>query len=1106
MKRTRAGIGVTSLALAAATLAFTPTASADPTSPGVTPATATPTSPAGKGRGAATERSVDPVERAQVLRRAAETAVAGDPIVMPTSYPYQPTLKVYRDNVDDAAVTGELITHPQIAPRLMDLMSRSDRVSAQVVGQSTEGRDLYLVTITAPEDEAETAQQAAWKNEIKTDPVAAAADTALKAGYKTPIWISNNIHGNEWEGTDAAMQYIEYLATAPLLEVRSILENNRIYFSPSLNPDGRTNATRATALGLDPNRDMITNTTPETKSFIRQVQAIQPIYAADFHGYTSVLQMEPTGPPHGSNYEYDLYVPHNYALALKVERDVVAANIPGNTYYNTTTGTVSTTNTGNIKIPYRDTPDGWDDFPPIFTAQYAAFYGAASATVELPLGRNLSVNGTSRISPDRARINTTVALQTMKSTIGYLNQAGPAREMLANQIEVFRRGVAGEVKKNLTVADVASVPGPTQWKPLWDVVDNQEPITLPRAYVIPVGADQRSSSDATDLVAKLLQHDIEVSRLTAPAVVGETTYAAGSYVVDMHQPLRGLANALLDLGEDISAKVPSMYDISAWSYSYTWGATVDKVGLTTDAAIGATTPVTSVDVPTAPASSTFTTFDLAGVSDYQVLNTLLDADVKVSMLADGSAVVDQAGFDTAVAAASAAGVELEEASAADLDALDDASTKPLRDMSIAYVGTQDDRLSLTELGFGGLRQITAAGLNANPSLLDGIDVLWIGSTFNTADVPPSTSNPSGTSFATARAAVTAFTARGGDILGRTNAAFNAAVAAGLMSGTVTAGNGGGNGIVAVDTPADSVLAPYAQDSSFIYPAYSFVPGTGVKTEQTYDAEDPFLAGHWRSTNATNGPEVAAGKASVVSSENTTTDTKSLVFGTSVFFRTHPKGGMSQAARALFWAGPEGEPVVAPEAPEEPTATAVVALTPARVAYPAVARVSVLTSAGGDASVPGTVELVAGSTVLARGTSTNGAATLAVPGLRPGTTRVVARFTPSAAGYTGSTSAPVSIVVTKATPVLRTSVKTPASKPKAKKGKVVVAVNLRVPGVPTTGRVTVTAGGVTKTVTVKAGTPKTVTLWVPKGSRKLTVRFAGTALVAPAGLTRSITVR
>ena len=73
----------------------------------------------------------------------------------------------------------------------------------------------------------------------------------------------------------------------------------------------------------------------------------------------------------------------------------------------------------------------------------------------------------------------------------------------------------------------------------------------------------------------------------------------------MHQPLRGLANSLLDLGTDISDKVPTMYDISAWSYSYLWGATVDKVGSTTDAADRPDQPVRAAAsaTPTSPAAA-----------------------------------------------------------------------------------------------------------------------------------------------------------------------------------------------------------------------------------------------------------------------------------------------------------------------------------------------------------------------------------------------------------------------------------------------------------------------------------------------------------------------
>ncbi|QGG40932.1 M14 family metallopeptidase [Aeromicrobium yanjiei] len=1082
MRNSRALVGVTGLALAATCVLSSTAVPASAVEPSPSASSPAP------GRGPSTAAKVDPLSKAQVVRRAAETAVAGDPIDMPTSYPYQPDLKIYRPNADDAASSAELIGHPEIASKLLDLMETSNRVSAQVVGQSTEGRDLYLVTVTAPESADETAQQTAWKNKIKTDPAAAATDKALLENYKTPVWISNNIHGNEWEGTDAAMKYIDYLATAPIAEVRSILANNRLYFSPSLNPDGRTNATRATALGLDPNRDMITNSTPETKSFIRQAQAIQPIYAADFHGYTSVLQMEPTGPPHGSNYEYDLIMPHNYALALKVEKDVVAADIPGNTYFNTTTGRVVNENTSaetaHIKIPYRDTPDGWDDFPPIFTAQYNSFYGAAAATVELPKSRNGTPSG--RQSPANAVINSAVAYKTMDSIVDYMNTAGNARDMIKNQIETFRRGLAGEPKDNLTVDKVKSVPGPTQWQPLWDVVDDQDKITLPRAYVIPVGEGQRSKSDATRLVDQLITHDIEVGTLDAAATIDGTTYPEGSYVIDMHQPLRGLANSLLDLGEDISNKVPSMYDISAWSYSYTWGATVDKIGLTTEAPVGATTPIkAATPQESVPAKAGYLTFDVAGVPDYQALNALLEEDARVSMLADGSVVIGPEAYDAAKKAASAYDIDVEAATKADLDALDDEDTKALQDLTIAYVGTQDDRLSLQQLGFDDLVQVTADAVNANPQLLDGIDVLWIGTTFNTADRAASGSNPA-VSFAPARGAVQAFLDEGGALLGRSNAAFNAASSFGLMSGTVVNGNSSGNGIVAVDTPADSVLAPYKQDSAFIYPAYSFTSlGENVKVEQRY-AANPLLAGHWRASGAsaaTNGPSTAAGQASVVSSENATTGARSMVFGTSVFFRTHTKGGMSQAARGLFWAAPAGDPVVAPGGSS-------VTITSAKgVTYPRAATVTVRAEDAEGTALDGTVTLRAGTKVLATGTTSGGKASLKVQGLRPGTTSVVATFEPSSASYGSSTSAPASISVAKASTSLSLKVKKWKNARKAR-----VTVKLIAPGVKTAGSVVITdKGKKVKTVRVDANTSEVITLKLKKGTHKLRVTFAGNGL-------------
>ena len=1092
MTRSRALVGLTSFAMATS-LAITAVG-------GLAPATALePTAPSrvgpgGEGRGPDTATRVDPAERAQVARAAAAAPVAGDPLEMPTSYPFQPRLRLYRDNPDDAAHTAALLGHPDLAPRLTELMKVSDRISVQVIGQSTEGRDLYLVTLTAPEREEDTAQQTAWRATIKNDPDAAAADAELLAQYKTPIWISNNIHGNEWEGTDGALRYIEHLATAPLSEVGGILRNNRIYFSPSLNPDGRTNATRATALGLDPNRDMITNTTPETRSFIRTAQAIQPIYAADFHGYTSVLQLEPCGPPHGSNYEYDLYIPHNYALSLAVEEKVVDAAIPGNTYYNVETGAVVGENTGpetaHVKIPYRDTPDGWDDFPPIFTAQYAAFYGAASATVELPLTRGAPGG---RQTPERAAVNVAVAEETMEGIVEYMDDSTNAREMLLNQIETFRRGVAGEPKTALTEAGVDSVPGPSQWKELWDVVDDQEPVTLPRAYVIPRGEGQRSMSDAARLVRQLLLHDIEVGTLDAPVTVDGTTYPAGSWVVDMHQPLRGLANSLLDLGEDISPKVPSMYDISAWSWSYLWGATVDKVGLTTDPALGSVTPIEAPQRNAAvPDGPDHLSLELAGVADFRALNALLEQGVAVSMLDDGAAIVGPEGYEEASEAAEEFDVAFEAATEEHLDALDDETTRGLQDLTIAYVGTQDDRLSLTELGFDDLVQVTAASLETGPALLDGVDALWIGTGFDPA------------AGSAARTRVQAFVDSGGALVGRSAAAFNAARSFGLLAGTAVTGNRSGNGIVAVDTPADSLLAAHPQGASFIYPASWFTGlGEGVKVEQRY-AADPLLAGHWRQSPdgpggpVADGPASAAGEASVVSAE-ADSGARTVVFGTSVFFRNHPKGGLSQAATALFWAAPAGTGVSAPGQ------VSVTVAPVARVSYPAAATVRV--SVAGDAGpVDGTVELLVDGEVAATGTTSGGAVALRLPGLRPGATSVVARFTPSDPAYDAASSAPVTVRVGKA--VSRTGLKVkrvggPAGR------QVAATVTFAVPRLPAVGTIVLSdRGRVVRTLRLSAADDgsRTVRIRLGAGRHVLKATFRATALIQGSSATRTITLR
>ena len=318
---------------------------------------------------------------------------------------------------------------------------------------------------------------------------------------------------------------------------------------------------------------------------------------------------------------------------------------------------------------------------------------------------------------------------------------------------------------------------------------------------------------------------------------------------------------------------------------------------------------------------------------------------------------------------------------------------------MGYTGSQDDLLSLTQLGFDDLVQLSAPTITATPAVLDDVDVLWLGSalTFNAGQ-------------SAGAAALQAYVDGGGSIVGRGAGAFTTAKTAGLVTGTAVDGNREGNGIVAVDTAEGGVLAPYAQPYAFIYPATWFTGlGAGTTVEQSYATGDPLVAGHWRRGGAggttPNGPEDAAGQPAVVSAE-AASGAKALVFGTSVFFRTHPKGGQSQAARGLFWAAPEGEGVAAPVAT---TTTLEVGR-----AHPGSVELEVSVTADDPAAgtPDGVVQVREGRSLL--GTARvrrDGTAELTVRGLRPGTHVLTASYTPKAgSGFDASVSGPVTVQV------------------------------------------------------------------------------------------------
>ncbi|MFP1627296.1 M14 family zinc carboxypeptidase [Streptomyces sp. 5K101] len=770
-------------------------------------------------------------------------------------YPRETTLDVPPANPDDKSIKLGLVPYHSIAPRLNALQQLGDRVSVEVAGHSAGGHQLYLVTVTAPESAAQAREQERMRERIENAPAAAAKDPRVKAAYKTPVFINNNIHGNEWEGTDAALKLIEELAKAKDARTADLLAKNRIYLNVTANPDGRIAGTRANSGGFDLNRDFITASQPESRAIRRIAIDKQPAVMLDLHGYVNGTLIEPTTPPHGENYEYDLFLKNAYANALGMEK---AVNGLGHT--------VDKDGVRPAVIPFRDEKEGWDDWPPIFTPQYMPFQGAvASHTIEFPMRVNNRDYDALPVAELRRRavINADIAGAAMRATLDYTH--AHRTSVIADQIETFRRGAAGEAQRPVSEETVPGVPGIGP--------EDVYTTTFPRAYVIPAGGSQRSAVAAGRLVDHLVANDVRVEQARLPFRLAGRSYPAGSYVVDMHQPKRGLANVILAEGRDISADVSAMYDISGWSLGLLWGATVD------------TSVSHAPRVPTRTVHAASPTGRVAPHGDLRLrlddpkeiaaLNSLLAQGIEVRRTADGAAVVPGSARGAARVLADRLGVVFE--------ATKEKGTAPLRRTRVAAAVTPGELFALREMGFA-VVPVSTAVLNAGFDW-STVDALFVSSGLDHAKLTP--------------AARAAFDASGVGVvgLGEQGAAFN--TAASLLDVTAVTGNGDANGVVRV-VNAGGPITGGAPAHTFVYsPGWFTGLGSGVRVEQSYGSGNPLVSGHWRAAqDGRGGPQDAAGRASVVSGTSKA-GAPVVLFGTEPLFRAHPKGVFAQIGRALL---------------------------------------------------------------------------------------------------------------------------------------------------------------------------------------------------------------
>lgn len=795
------------------------------------------------------------------------------------------------DEQDKAGAIG-LTAFAEIAPELNEIQASTDRVSLEVVGRSDQGRDLYLITLTEPEGAERVARQARFHRDMIHHPAQAAADQSSAQGYKAPILINANMHGDEPEGTDAALQVVRDYATSTEPAVERALRSTRIHILLSANPDGRVEGTRDNAAGFDLNRDLLTASQPETQALRNVIVQTAPVLVLDVHGYANGTLIEPTTAPFGQNFEFDLAMNHALPNAVGIEQAIADLD------YGTRDDVRAP------QIPLRDWNGGWDGWAPIFTAQYAALHGAIGQTVELPM----KVNNDSYDLPRaelrrRTGINIDVAQAAMQATISYADVH--RAELVADQTEGLRRGVAGEPGRAAPFGSAA---------PPEDVLMRTgsasstgvetEAFNYPRAYIIPAGPEQRSALAATRLSQALIDHGVEVQVATRPVTLGGQGYSAGTFVVDMHQARRGVANALLSDGADASPLAASMYDISAWSLSALWGADVMTVapggvddGLAASLATMLTRPhfrpVLAEDLVPTGALTGKGPWRLALVApaEVAVMNALLDADVEVQYVAEGrngaSVLIPANARVEAERIAQEFGIPLLPApGAADRD-----TGYALRPLRVAAAASPPEIFALREMGFD-VSPIDTAALNEGFEVSE-IDAMFVSQGLTWADLS-----------APAQHDLTQFLADGGGLVARGRAGLRLNEDLDLLKVHLNPGRGDANGVVAVTSLEDGIAAGATPKTWVDNPTWFTDVADTVTVDQRYADRNVLVSGHWRATpGASDGPGDAAGQALIVHGVDEDGPTRGAgvaLFGSDPLFRAHPKGQYALVARALLW--------------------------------------------------------------------------------------------------------------------------------------------------------------------------------------------------------------
>jgi len=474
---------------------------------------------------------------------------------------------------------GKLAEYPKVLDYMKSIAEKSDRVTYDTVGETTEGNEYATVAISSP-DNLDRLDEIVEMNKKLSDPRNTSSEEARKLAKKSvPVYhLEATVHSTEVSNGQAINDIVHRLATEDSKFTEKILTNSVILLVPSQNPDGQHkvvghfNDTAGTDkarvypdlyhkyTGHDDNRDWLMFSQIESRYRLNLIKKFNPAMVHIMHqkgNQGSRIFVPPYGGLTSGN------VPANMnsstsALGQHAERQLMAEGKRGVSHAG---------NEFNIFWTLEQ-PVGF--FP---------FRGAGVFLTEIATGKDLAYpqesDDGSPLGPQQSRQNLIKPYKKNTWTLKQQVEYGKTATYAGMEY------VAQNHEKLLYYNLFASANSYTK-----NGVESGS-----YAFVIP--ADQRDDYATYELLKRLEMTEVEIHQATAPFKAAGNGYQKGSYVIQLHQPRGNWAHQVL--GVDKYPQDEELPYAEATSNMPMWlGVEADEIDSEFDADL---TRVDEVEVP-----------------------------------------------------------------------------------------------------------------------------------------------------------------------------------------------------------------------------------------------------------------------------------------------------------------------------------------------------------------------------------------------------------------------------------------------------------------------------------------------------------------------------